>query len=89
MRARRARHDQAELWYVAPAPGALDGQSDLAELDEFARHHAVGTLERGGDGSIDDGLLRERLVEVEVISPYAFVPSARMGRARWPRPGPR
>jgi hypothetical protein len=92
VRALRVRHEQAELWYAEPAPGALDvhpdsERGDLVELDELARHHASGALARGDDGSLDDGPLRARLRELDVISPYAFVPSGRMGRARWPRPG--
>ena len=64
------------------------------EHDALARQRAVRTLSRTAEAAVgvevevevevDDGPLRDRLHELDVISPYAFTP----GR-RWPRPGRR
>lgn len=91
-RALRARHEQAELWYLAcepPAPWPARERERLQELDQLARANAH-TILAPEDG---DAPLRARLRELGVISAHAFVPSARLGlrQGPWsgPRPGPR
>jgi hypothetical protein len=78
-RALCATHD-AELWYARPDLSTLRGdrtytEEDLLELDRLA-------VERGTCDGPDDGLagepLRIRLRELEIISPRAFVPGARI-----------
>jgi hypothetical protein len=83
-RALRDSHVGAELWYVeqdepdSPRRGELE---ELREYDALARERATEILVRtvGVDGAvrIEDGALRERLRELDVISPYAFVPTVR------------
>lgn len=77
-RALCARYPDAELWYVPPARGELEaaGPGSL-DSDALAAERATRVLE---DGLADPGPLRERLTELGVISPYAFVPGARPRR---------
>lgn len=77
-------HPDAELWYVAPEPERLDTQADAEQMrrhDQAARERAAGVLTVDGT-EIDDGPLRRRLEELEVISSRAFVPQARL-RSGW------
>jgi hypothetical protein len=82
-RALRDRHPGAELWYLPPPPAALDALTgadaeDARTGDELARHHAHAVLEPPAGGEQLDGApLRARLLELDVISPYAFDPRAR------------
>ncbi len=81
-RALCARYQDLELWYVPPEPEAgptADGK--LADLDAMARERATQVL-GAGERPVDDALLRERLSELGVINPHAFLPGA---RSRWPR----
>lgn len=83
-RALRDRHD-AELWYVEPHPDdswVRGGDSELQESDALARERADALLSRTGAATVEDAALRERLRELEVINPYAFVPDQRRWRRR-------
>jgi hypothetical protein len=73
-RALLGRHQQSELWYVAPDLDTIDGD-ELLTFDQLARQRAAGILL--SVQGIDDEPLRVRLAELEVISPLAFLPSAR------------
>ena len=82
-RALRDRHEAAELWYLPPAePFTGDEAERWTADDALARHHARTILEPSADGSPDPAPLRERLVELDVISPYAFDPRARRAPGR-------
>ncbi|MGH2914095.1 MAG: hypothetical protein ACRDMX_03820 [Solirubrobacteraceae bacterium] len=89
-RALCAEHKQAELWYVAPERGALTGADaeELHDFDRLARTHALYTIEAVSGAGIDEAPLRGRLRELDVISPRAFVPSARMTGRRGGSPKP-
>jgi hypothetical protein len=81
-RALCARHDDLELWYVAPGRGALETADqaharELLALDELTRERATQVLTVTEGGSVDSLALRARLRELDVISPYAFLPGAR------------
>jgi hypothetical protein len=76
-RALLGRHQQSELWYVAPDLDTIDGD-ELLTFDQLARQRAAGILL--SVQGIDDEPLRVRLAELEVISPLAFLPSARFAR---------
>jgi hypothetical protein len=81
-RALGARYKEVELWYIPPGQEireATDGE--LAELDAMARERAARVLE-AAEPQVDDELLRERLSELGVISPRAFLPGARSRRGR-------
>jgi hypothetical protein len=72
-RALGARYEPSELWYVEPTAAApVDRSAELSELDRLARARARQTI------STDDGALRYRLRELEIISPRPFVPGARI-----------
>jgi len=80
-RALCACHENAELWYIPPGRGALEtaDQAHARELlvfDELARERARQVLTATEDG-VDAAPLRARLRELDVISPYAFIPGAR------------
>jgi len=82
-RALCARYPEAELWYVRPAPTALDAgdaSPELRDLDLLAAERAgedhMG--EQGPDLSELEERLRDRLRELEVISARPFVPGARV-----------
>jgi hypothetical protein len=80
-RALCARHEDAELWYIPPARAALESPDqaqagELLELDQLARQRATQVLEITDTG-LDVTPLRVRLRELDVISPYAFIPGAR------------
>lgn len=83
-RALRDRHD-AELWYVEPHADdswVRGGDSELRETDALARERADAFLYRPDATTIEDGSLRARLNELDVINPYAFVPDERRWRRR-------
>ncbi len=80
-RALCASHENPELWYIPPGRGALETTDqaharELLAFDELARQRArqVLTVTEGG---VDAAPLRARLRELDVISPYAFIPGAR------------
>ena len=74
-RALIARYDGLELWYVPPGREDLEAAGDrgLLEFDELARERARQVLAVTETG-VDEAALRERLRELGVISPYAFIP---------------
>ena len=80
-RALCACHENPELWYIPPAREALEAADqaqarELLVLDELARERARQVL-TATEGGIDAAPLRERLRELDVINPRAFVPFAR------------
>lgn len=80
-RALGACHEDLELWYVAPGYAALEtGDRELLVFDELARDRATQVL-TATHGIVDSAELRERLRELDVISPRAFIPSTR--HRRW------
>ena len=88
-RALCACHEDLELWYIAPQDLPAADRAMLA-LDGLARERARQVLSAAGEGGVDDAPLRERLRELDVINPRAFLPGARPARGgarSWPRPG--
>jgi hypothetical protein len=78
-RALCSRYEEAELWYVPPDPTVLKaaGDSEAAELlifDDLARQRAMGLLAVTDGTNVEDGALRRRLQELDVINPLAFIP---------------
>ena len=73
-------HEQAELWYVRPAPAEFAGEQ-LRELDYLARARAEQLLVATADGDprAENESLRGRLFELGVISHPTFVPGVRIG----------
>jgi len=96
-RALCARYEDLELWYVSPGrqdgpdrPAADQAHSREAALDVLARERARQVLPVTEAGVVDDAPLRERLRELDVINPRAFLPGARAARdSGRPRPGHR
>jgi hypothetical protein len=81
-RALCACHEDLELWYIPPGRTTLETTDrEMLTLDEMARERAtqVLTATGGGGGSAP---LRERLRELDVINPHAFIPGPRRSR-RW------
>ncbi len=79
-RALCARYEDLELWYISPAAGrSAADQADAREaaLDVLARERARQVLPVDEAGSVDNAPLRERLRELDVINPRAFLPGAR------------
>ena len=72
----------AELWYARPDRAAFAGD-ERRELDYLARARAEHLLviTADGDPRAENQPLRDRLVELGVISHQAFVPGARIGPA--------
>ena len=86
-RALCARHQDLELWYIPPEREALEAADEahtreLVALDQMARERAAQVL-AASEEHVDDGSLRERLRELGVINPRAFLPGA---RSQWRRP---
>jgi hypothetical protein len=86
-RALLGHYEDLELWYVPPDREglAVAGQGrteDLLEFDELARGNARQTVAVIEGADVQDGPLRIRLRELEVISPRAFVPDVRSRRPR-------
>jgi hypothetical protein len=79
-RALCARYEDLELWYLPPGRQVLKAVDDVT-LDQLARERAAQVLE-GSAAGVDDGTLRARLRELGVISPRAFLPSA---KSQWRR----
>jgi len=91
-RALCARYEDLELWYVSPGrqdrpgqptadqPTADQAHSREAALDVLARERATQVLPVTEAGVVDDAPLRERLRELDVINPRAFLPGARTAR---------
>ena len=86
-RALCARYEDLELWYVSPGcqdrpgqPTASQPDPREAALDVLARERARQVLPVTEAGVVDDAPLRERLRELDVINPRAFLPGARTAR---------
>jgi hypothetical protein len=78
-RALCACHEDLELWYMPPGRTALvTSDPELLALDELARERATQVL-TATDG-VEPAPLRERLRELDVINPHAFMPGARSRR---------
>jgi hypothetical protein len=78
------REEETELWYFPPGHAALSGQGPaleerLLDFDGLARDRAQRVIEPE-DLEAGTGDLRDRLRELGIISPYAFVPGARTRR---------
>jgi len=85
-RALGARYEALELWYIPPEPQSLQAtdeahRRELAVLDEMARERATQVLV-ASEHYVDDGSLRQRLRELGVINPRAFLPGS---RSQWRR----
>jgi hypothetical protein len=80
-RALCARYEDLELWYLSPdiqdRPTADQAHAREAALDLLARERASQVLPVTEAGGVDDAPLRERLRELDVINPRAFLPGAR------------
>ena len=79
-RALCSRYEDLELWYISPAaalPAADQAHAREAALDVLARERARQVLPVTEAGSVDDAPLRERLRELDVINPRAFLPGGR------------
>jgi hypothetical protein len=76
-RALCACHEDLELWYMPPALETAD--PGLLAFDKLARERATQVL-TATDGGGDPALLRERLRELDVLNPHAFIPSSRPRR---------
>lgn len=92
-RALCACYEELELWYISPGPSARPAADHAhareAALDQLARGRARQVLPAAGAGDVDDAPLRERLRELDVINPRAFLPGARAARgSARPRPWP-
>jgi hypothetical protein len=75
-------HDQElELWYVPPDDASLSASTELSDLDDLARAHATQIVVVRGGTEVEDADLRERMRELDVINPRAFVPVARSRRS--------
>lgn len=73
-----ARYGTAELWYLR---GEAEPEGDqLADLDRLAQERASQTRAVGSPEALNDAeqALRQRLVELEVISHRPFMPGARI-----------
>jgi hypothetical protein len=93
-RALGAFHEDLELWYIPP--GRTDGPAadqahsgELLALDELARERARQVLAANEAGGVDDAPLRERLRELDVINPRAFIPRDQPPRVPYRRPARR
>jgi hypothetical protein len=85
-RALVGEHD-VELWYAPPELDSLPPaggvqRNELLQFDELARGLARQIVPVTEDGEVQDGALRMRLRELEVISPHAFVPRTPSRRSR-------
>lgn len=57
-----------------PASGT-SAFGDPDAFDDLARSRAIGVIEPAADGTVDDQPLRQRLRELGIISPHAFIPA--------------
>jgi len=71
-RALLVRNKDAELWYIPPAGESVERPEQ--EFDVMARERAAQVLDVADDGTVNDAALRERLTDLGIISPYAFIP---------------
>lgn len=87
-----AEYTESELWYLRPDDATLAaaraaagaGAEELQSFDNLARERAARVLPvTPGDG-LDETPLRERLRQLEVINPRAFLPDS-----GWRRKGSR
>jgi hypothetical protein len=79
-RALGAYHEDLELWYMPPGRTALEtADRELLVFDELARERAAQVL-TATDGIVGSALLRERLRELGVLNPRAFIPGSRPRR---------
>jgi hypothetical protein len=75
-------HDQElELWYVPPDDASVADSNELRDLDDLARAHATQMVVVRDGTEVADADLRERMRELDVINPRAFVPVARSRRS--------
>jgi hypothetical protein len=75
-------HDQElELWYVPTDTASLSDSTELHDLDDLARAHATQIVVVRDGPEVEDGDLRERMRELDVINPRAFVPVTRSRRS--------
>jgi hypothetical protein len=81
-RALCGRYEGSELWYIRRDPAGLVAAHDdeLGELDQLARERATAFLVPDDQSDGWAMPLRLRLRELEIISPRAFVPGARIER---------
>lgn len=83
-RALCARYREAELWYIRPNPRAVgdpgEATGELTEFDRLARERATDArvISQEAEPQESRELLRGRLRELGIISPYPFVPGARI-----------
>ncbi len=84
---RPAGGQRVEIWYFRPDPDAFVGErryppEELLELDGLALKLADRTVHEGTDEvlAVETASLRDRLVQLGVISSRPFVPGARIGR---------
>lgn len=82
------QYPDLELWYIPPAAEGLQGHDEvetreLGEFDDLARGKATEILAVVEGEPVRDAPLRERLRELEVISPRAFIPGPT--GSRWSR----
>jgi hypothetical protein len=83
-RALLSQDAELELWYFPLVDGAGLESAELREFDQLAREHAS-QITRVLDGAeVDDAPLRERMRELDVINPRAFIPPPRSKRQRGP-----
>jgi hypothetical protein len=80
-------YDALELWYVPPQREALQvadetERRELLEFDDLAREKATQILEVTEGTAVPDQPLRQRMVEMGVISPRAFIPDTGGRRSR-------
>lgn len=79
-RALCSRYEHGELWYVRAGPPAPPAdprrREQLLSFDELAmqRARSLVTAIPGPEARVEGDRLRQRLIELEVISPRPFVP---------------
>ena len=75
-------HDQSELWYARREPAEFAGD-EPRELDYLARARAEHLLvvRADGDPRTEHQPLRDRLIELGVISAQPFIPGVHVGPA--------
>jgi hypothetical protein len=84
-RALIGRYPEAELWYFRPRWEGLKEEpgytrQELLELDELAAERSAQLLGTGHELSTSTDELRDRMLELEIISARPFVPGGRIGR---------
>jgi hypothetical protein len=84
-RALLSQDEELELWYFPLVDEAGLESSELREFDQLAREHASQITPVLAGTEIDDAPLRERMRELDVINPRAFIPAPRSRRQRGPQ----